>query len=203
VFDFRSAIYALAAGRAVPLHYGWRMSSPTFRDFDPGRDRKPLIALMTSEEWTYRTRPRVSEAEVLDELERGEYAGEDALTIMIEVDGEVAGYARADGLAHEWREPQLDFRLRERMRGRGIGLAALRHITDAIFSRYPAKHRIEGQTRQDNVAMRTVFVRGGYVQEAVYRRAWPAADGEMLDGIGYAMLRADWESGTTTPLRWD
>jgi RimJ/RimL family protein N-acetyltransferase len=51
--------------------------------------------------------------------------------------------------------------------------------------------------------MRKVFARAGYVQEAVYRRAWPAADGEMLDGIGYAILRDDWKSGTVTPVRWD
>ena len=110
---------------------------------------------------------------------------------------------RADGLADSGQDPQLDFRLRERVRGRGIGQAALRHITETVFSRHPRRQRIEGQTRRDNVAMRTVFARGGYVQEAVYRRGWPAAGGELHDGIGYAILRGDWESGTTTPVDWD
>jgi RimJ/RimL family protein N-acetyltransferase len=71
------------------------------------------------------------------------------------------------------------------------------------LSLQPGTRRIEGQTRRDNVAMRKVFVRGGYVQEAVYRQAWPAADGTIFDGIGYAMLRGDWGTGTTTPLDWD
>ena len=179
------------------------MSEATFRDFDPERDRAALIALVSAEQWTHRTRPLISEADVVEELERGYYAGDDVITAMIELDGEVVGLVRADGLADSDQDPQLDFRLRERVRGRGIGLAALRHITEAVFSRHPAKHRIEGQTREDNTAMRKVFVRGGYVQEAVYRRAWPAADGEMLDGIGYAILRDDWDSGTTTPVRWE
>jgi RimJ/RimL family protein N-acetyltransferase len=179
------------------------MSEPTFRDFDPERDRAALIDLITGEEWRHRTRPVISEADVVAELGRGYYAGEDVITLMIELDGEVVGLARADGLGNETEDPQLDFRLRERVRGRGIGLAALRQITEAVFTRNPGKRRIEGQTREDNVAMRKVFVRGGYAQEAVYRRAWPAADGEMLDGIGYAILRTDWESGTTTPVRWD
>jgi RimJ/RimL family protein N-acetyltransferase len=176
---------------------------PIFRDFDAERDREALLALLTREEWTYRARPVISEGEVEDELERGIYAGEDVITVMIEVEGEVAGYVRAEGLSHAQEDPQLDFRLRAPARGRGIGLAALRHITELVFSRHPGKRRIEGQTRVDNVAMRKVFARGGYVQEAVYRRAWPGANGEFFDGIGYAILRDDWESGTVTPVRWD
>jgi RimJ/RimL family protein N-acetyltransferase len=179
------------------------VGEPTFRDFDPERDRAALIALLTTEHWAHRTRPTYTEADVVEELDREYYAGDDVITVMIELDGEVAGLVRADGLASPNEDPQLDVRLRERIRGRGIGLAALRHITDSIFSRYPAKQRIEGQTREDNTAMRKVFVRGGYAQEAVYRRAWPAADGERLDGIGYSILRDDWESGTVTPVRWD
>jgi RimJ/RimL family protein N-acetyltransferase len=179
------------------------MSAPTFRDFDPERDRDALIALITGERWTHRTRPEISEAQVLDELEAGYYAGEDVITLVIELAGEVVGIARADGLTSGHEDPQLDFRLREHARGRGMGLAALRAITDAVFTRHPAKERIEGQTREDNVAMRKVFVRGGYVQEAVYRRGWTGADGERFDGIGYAILRGDWESGTSTPVRWE
>jgi RimJ/RimL family protein N-acetyltransferase len=51
--------------------------------------------------------------------------------------------------------------------------------------------------------MRTALLKAGYVLEAVYRRAWPDAGGAMLDGMGYAMLRTDWESGIVTPVVWD
>lgn len=179
------------------------MSEPVFRDFDPAADRQELVDLLSGEEWTFRPQARISAEEALAQLDRGDYAGEGVLTAMIELDGAVVGFVRAEGLGDEREDPQLDFRLRERVRGRGIGLAALRHITAAVFGREPKTLRIEGQTRSDNVAMRKVFVRGGYVQEAVYRQAWPAAEGPRRDGIGYAILRSDWESGTTTPVVWD
>jgi hypothetical protein len=34
-------------------------------------------------------------------------------------------------------------------------------------------------------------------------RAWPDQDGGVHDGVGYALLREDWERGTTTPVDWD
>jgi hypothetical protein len=40
-------------------------------------------------------------------------------------------------------------------------------------------------------------------KEAHYRLGWPAQDGVIRDGIGYALLRQDWERGTTTPVDWD
>ena len=40
-------------------------------------------------------------------------------------------------------------------------------------------------------------------KEAHYRRGWPAQDGVVHDGIGYALLREDWEQGKTTPVDWD
>ena len=49
--------------------------------------------------------------------------------------------------------------------------------------------------------MRRVFVKTSYAKEAHYRDAWPSADGP-LDSIGYAILRRDWETGTTTPVNW-
>jgi RimJ/RimL family protein N-acetyltransferase len=179
------------------------VSEPAFRPYDPERDRDALIDLFTTERWEYRVKSEITEAELAEELDRGEYGGETDLTLMIELDGEVVGIVRAEDLGDDRTDPQLDFRLRERVRGRGIGGEALRRITDEVFARYPNKQRIEGQTREDNRAMRRVFARGGYVQEAVYRRAWPVAGAEPKDGIGYAMLRRDWEAGETTPVRWD
>lgn len=180
-----------------------RVGQPTFRTYDPERDEAALIDLLTTEPWPHRMRPVISEAEARADLDQGDYASDRALTVLAEVDGALMGVIRAENLGNEREDPQLDFRVRERARGRGIGLAALRYVTDAVFARFPDTLRIEGQTRQDNVAMRKVFVRGGYVQEAVYRQAWPSADGRRYDGIGYGMLRSDWESGTTTPLDWD
>ena len=175
----------------------------SFRRYDPARDEAALIEFLTTERWPHRVEVVLTEADVRRALDNGRYARDDVLTFLVERDGELVGYVRADGLGQDGQDPQLDFRLRERVRGQGIGRLALTHITRAIFDAHPRTRRIEAQTRSDNIAMRRCFVRGGYVQEAVYRRAWPDADGRLLDGIGYAILREDWESGTTTPVVFD
>ena len=143
----------------------------------------------------------MTEADFQEELGLGVYTNPDVLTFLIEVGDELAGYIRTDDLGHPRSDPQLDFRLRERFRGRGIGAIALAFITREIFERYPQTLRIEGQTRRDNVAMRRVFERCGYVLEGVYRQAWPSSSGQH-DGLGYAILRRDWETGSTTPVDW-
>ena len=98
--------------------------------------------------------------------------------------------------------PLFDLRLAQEHRGRGLGEAALRALTSHVFATYADLRRFEGQTREDNIAMRTVFVRSGWVKEAHYREAWPVEGGEPLASIAYGMLRRDWETGTTTPVPW-
>lgn len=173
---------------------------PPFRRYDRDGDFLALVELLTTETWTYRAKPRLTEMDVVEAW--GDYGGNGDITELIIVGDELAGFVRAFDLGDEKSDPQLDFRLRERFRGRGLGTAALRHITALVFGTYPEAIRIEGQTRHDNLAMHRAFLRGGYVQEAVYRRAWPDGNGSRLDGIGYAILRSDWESGTVTPVDW-
>jgi RimJ/RimL family protein N-acetyltransferase len=171
----------------------------TFRRYDRATDEAALIDLLTTETWEYRLKPRLTVDEVRQALD--DYGGDDDITELVFVGEDLAGFVRAFDLADEKSDPQLDYRFRQRFRGRGLGTAATRHITRVVFEAYPRAFRIEAQTRQDNLAMRRVLIRCGYVQEAVYRQAWPAGDG-LLDGIGYAVLRSDWESGTVTPVDW-
>ena len=94
--------------------------------------------------------------------------------------------------------PLFDLRLAEQHRGQGHGRSALRQLATWTFEHHPAVHRLEGNTRADNIAMRRTFDAAGFVQEAHYRQAWPTAKGELLDSVAYALLRPDWETGTTT-----
>lgn len=55
-----------------------------------------------------------------------------------------------------------------------------------------SKHRLAGETRVDNVAMRRAFERCGWKQEAHYRQSWPTDDGGWTDSVSYAILRDDW-----------
>lgn len=51
--------------------------------------------------------------------------------------------------------------------------------------------------------LRLAEIRAGFVTEAYYREAWPADVGAVSGSVAYAILRRDWQSGTTTPVDWD
>src|SRR5688500_1231437 len=58
----------------------------------------------------------------------------------------------------------------------------------------PSVGRLGGYTRHDNLAMRRVFQKCGYLQEAYHRRAWRVAGIPAADAVGYAVLRQEHES---------
>jgi RimJ/RimL family protein N-acetyltransferase len=87
--------------------------------------------------------------------------------------------------------PLLDLRVAAAMRGQGVGTLALRGLTAWLFSEYPKTGRLGGYTRHDNLAMRRVFEKCGFQQEAHHRRAWPVEGGEPVDCVGYAILREE------------
>ena len=91
--------------------------------------------------------------------------------------------------------PLFDLRIRAEHRSRGIGVRAVNWLTRYLFEELTDIRRVVGTTRQDNRAMRRVFQRCGYAQEAHYREAWPAMDGTVHDTVCYAILRRDWLRG--------
>jgi RimJ/RimL family protein N-acetyltransferase len=99
--------------------------------------------------------------------------------------------------------PLFDLRLADAHRGQGWGAAVLRGLTRVVFETYPEVDRLEGQTREDNTAMRKVFLKSGFVKEAHYRRGWPVEGGEPVASVAYAILRQDWVSGKTTTFQWE
>jgi RimJ/RimL family protein N-acetyltransferase len=166
-----------------------------------GADRDTVVAFLTGSEWPFHVRPRRTPDDVAEAIARGAFDGEDNATFWIVDDGSSVGLVVLHDLTDD--TPMFDLRLAEGARGRGLGLAALRALTDHVFATRPQTSRLEGQTREDNVAMRRAFRRAGFVKEAHYREAWPADDGRRLASIGYGVLRRDWESGGATPLTWD
>ena len=117
------------------------------------------------------------------------------------VAGERDGLVRLMDLCDD--TPLFDLRIRSEHRGRGLGGQALPWLTRYVFTEFPQVQRFEGTTRQDNLAMRRTFQKCGYVKEAHYRDAWPTSDGEVRDAVGYAILRRDWLSGSTTVPDWN
>lgn len=165
-------------------------------------DLNILIEWLTSDKWQYHgiSRPDPEKIGVL--FKEGYYNGNEAQTFwMILETGERVGLIRIHDLLDY--APMFDLRIRSSHRGKGLGGKALKWLTEYIFKTWHDKWRIEGQTRNDNMAMRHVFRKCGYVKEAHYRKAWPAPGDELYDSIGYGILREDWEEGKVTPVNWD
>ena len=161
-----------------------------------------LVDLITSETWDYFVYTNPTSEVVREWIAKGWYSGEDnQVWWIVAPTGERVGIVRIHDLLDG--TPQLDFRIRSAYRGQGVGVQALRWATDHLFTTLPEVQRIEGNTRQDNLAMRKTFRRCGYVKEAHYRSAWPTLDGARFDTIGYGILRQDWQTGTTTTVAWD
>lgn len=90
--------------------------------------------------------------------------------------------------------PLLDIRLAAPFRGRGIGVLAVRWLTDHLFTRHARLVRIEATTRHDNTAMQTVLTRCGYRLEGRLVEAWVIDDGTRADSLIYGLLRREWAS---------
>ena len=74
-----------------------------------------------------------------------------------------------------------------------------------MYSGYLSKKiRLEGHTRQDNLAMRKTFERAGFVKEAHLRKAWfSPKENSYYDAVTYGITREDFMGGTTTPVIWE
>lgn len=171
----------------------------TFEPFTPGQTGL-LAEWLSQETWPYHTRERPTSEQVREQVEEGDYTGPENRTFWVVLDGEKVGLLRLEYLSEP--SPTTDFRVREAYRGRGVGEQMVRWAAEYVFTTWPEKPRLEGQTRADNAAMRRVFERCGWVMEAHYRESWPSGGG-YVDSVGYAILNRNWASGEVTPVDRD
>ncbi|HEY7208265.1 MAG TPA: GNAT family protein [Gaiellaceae bacterium] len=154
-------------------------------------DTGALTAWLTSEPWRFHgIRQTWTEADVLAAVADGEFTGENR-SFWVRAGDDRVGLLRFRYLDEV--SPDLDVRVLERFRGRGIGSAMVDWAATWVFTE-TERHRLGGETRIDNVAMRRVFDRCGWTQEAHYRASWPDGEGGWIDSIGYAILRDEWEA---------
>lgn len=177
------------------------MPEVTIRPVERPRDDDAFVEFLSAHEFPFHMQPRPSAEEARRRLTSGIVDGPGAFGCWVLADGEVAGIVTLEDLEDD--TALIDLRLAEDARGRGIGTAVLPVIVTEVFGRFPSVRKLEGQTREDNVAMRRAFRRAGWVKEAYYREGWPVAGGDPLASVAYAILRSDWRSGTTTPVPWD
>jgi RimJ/RimL family protein N-acetyltransferase len=170
-----------------------------------------VAELLSGDEWPFHGNSRPSRETVKGWLAAGSFTRSGVRSFWIRMAEAGAASRTGHGLADATAgivtlrdlddpTPVFDLRLRSAYRGCGLGSAAVRWLTDYLFTEFPQIRRIEGHTRRDNLAMRRVLERCGYVREAHHRQAWPGSDGSVHDSFGYAILRQDWLSGETTPV---
>jgi RimJ/RimL family protein N-acetyltransferase len=172
-------------------------------DYVPFRrdDAESLADFLTADDWPFHADGLEVREDVIARVADGYYDDEQTQTFWIVEAGQRLGLVTLEDLGDD--TPMFDLRLRADRRGQGIGTAAVRWLTTYLFQTWPDSNRIEAVIRQDNLSMRKAAKRAGYAKESHYRAAWPDADGEPMDAVGYAITRIDWESGTVTPPDWD
>ncbi|MBQ0138176.1 MAG: GNAT family N-acetyltransferase [Kurthia sp.] len=166
-------------------------------------EQEPLIHFLTTSVWPYHVNTHPGRELIEKAIEEGGYESDDVKTFWIETDeSEKLGVVQIYDMQDEI--PVFDLRIAENYREKGYGLQALRLLTEYIFSLEEPKIRLEGHTRQDNIAMRKTFERVGFVKEAHFRKAWyvPKED-EYYDAITYGITREDFIEGKTTPVSWE
>ena len=170
---------------------------------DPaGADRAALVQFMTGNVFPFHVRPRLTVEDVEESIRDGVYRDEDNDSYWVEhTDLGRIGFLRLEDLTDG--APLFDLRLDGPMRGRGLGVEVVRAAADLVFGSMPGVNRFEGQTREDNIAMRKTFRRCGWLKEAHYREGWPVDGMEPVASVAYGILRRDWETGTTTTFVWE
>lgn len=164
-----------------------------------GRDRGELTAFLTTQEFPFHVRRRPTTAQVAADIDAGAWGSDDVESFWLDDHGDGRiGVVRLNDLSDQ--TAMIDLRLGEPWRGRGFGAQAVPLAADHVFRTRAGVYRVEGHTRQDNIAMRRTFEKSGWVREAWFRDGWPVEGGEPMASLAYSVTRRDWASGTTTPV---
>jgi RimJ/RimL family protein N-acetyltransferase len=166
-----------------------------------GSDRADLVEFLTVHEFPFHAIRRPVRAVVEGWIDDGRFGDADHVSYWIHSDARRIGLVVLMDLTDD--APLFDLRLATEHRGKGFGADVLKALTTHVFTTMPTVNRFEGQTREDNIAMRKTFVRAGFVKEAHYREGWSIENAPPLASVGYSILRRDWQTGRTTPVVWN
>ncbi|MBP2388511.1 GNAT family N-acetyltransferase [Paeniglutamicibacter kerguelensis] len=164
-------------------------------------DTEDVIAFLTSNGFPFHVQAEPQPQSVRAGVEGGRFWNSETQGYWVLRDGQRLGIVSLEDLQDA--SPLFDLRLDEAHRGRGLGVEVVRALCDLVFTTMPGVLRFEGQTREDNIAMRKTFLRCGFLKEAHYRMGWPTEDGGHVASTAYAILRQDWQHGTVTTFDWE
>lgn len=199
------SVLELDAGSGTPRRKHRRVGnmSITLARIDPvGHDRDELVDFMTRNEFPFHVYSRPTREQVQASISEGAYRDEDNDSFWVDhADHGRVAFFRLEDLSEE--TPLFDLRVDGQFRNRALGEQILRTATHHVFTTMQSVNRFEGQTREDNIAMRKTFLRCGWIKEAHYRESWPTDSGTLLASVAYGILRRDWETGNTTTFEWE
>jgi len=167
------------------------------------KEQEQLIHFMTTNSWPFDGQSHPGREILEKAIEEGGYESDEVKTLWVENDDNVkVGIVKIYDLQEEI--PLFDLRIADQSRGNGYGPKALRLVEEYVFGLPERKIRLEGHTRQDNLAMRKTFERAGFVKEGHLRNAWfSPKENTYYDAVTYGITREDFYAGTTTPVVWD
>ncbi|MBE1555140.1 GNAT family N-acetyltransferase [Sporosarcina limicola] len=166
-------------------------------------EQEQLIHFMTKNTWPYHGNSHPGRELIEKAIEEGGYESDEVKTFWVENEnGDKVGIVKIYDLQDQI--PLFDLRIADVSRGHGYGPKALRLVAEYVFGLSGKKIRLEGHTRQDNLAMRKTFERAGFVKEAHMRKAWfSPKENSYYDAVTYGITREDFIGGTTTPVIWE
>lgn len=166
-------------------------------------EQEQLIHFLMTNTWPYHGNSSPARHLIEKTIEDGGYQSDEVKTFWVKNEHqEKIGVVKLYDLHDEI--PMFDLRIGDSYRGNGYGSKALKMVVDFVFSLSKKKIRLQGHTRQDNLAMRKTFERVGFVKEAQLRKAWysPKED-NYYDAVTYGITREDYLAGITTPVMWE
>lgn len=150
-------------------------------------DADTVADFLTSSDWPFHAGGRQTHSQVLDRVRAGYFDADGTETFLVGDAREPVALIRIFDLHDD--TAMFDVRVAEGERSRGVGTRVLAWATSHVFSTYASVSRVEATTRHDIAARRQVLRRCGYVKESQYRASWPDAHGDLVDAVGYAVLR--------------
>lgn len=166
-------------------------------------EQEQLIHFLTKNTWPFHGSTDPARHLIEKTIEEGGYQSDEVKTFWVEnEEKEKVGIVKLYDLRDEI--PMFDLRIADLYRGQGYGPQALQLVVEYVFELPEKKIRLEGHTRQDNLAMRKTFERAGFVKEAHLRNAWFfPKENTYYDAVTYGITREDYEGGVTTPVVWE
>jgi aminoglycoside 6'-N-acetyltransferase len=115
----------------------------------------------------------------------------DAVRLVIEIDGEVAGVIQyGEERDPDYRHASIDIYLGSRWQGRGLGPEAIRLVARFLFERR-GHHRLTIDPSAENAAAIAAYQKVGFRAVGVMRRYERHADGRWHDGLLMDLLREE------------